>query len=156
MGLFENMNTETVQSLNLRDPVLAKPDDKLRDVIQAMRKLKLGCAILVDGQRKPVGMFTESMLTRLMASNPGAINDPVGDHAADHWPQVQMSDPIVSVLEALEVKNVRFLSVVGDNGRIAGLTGQKGLMEYIADHFPEQVTVQRVGLSPSLKSREGA
>jgi CBS domain-containing protein len=156
MSLFENMNIEQVRSLNLRDPVLAKPDDKLRDVIRAMRQHKLGCAILIDGERKPVGMFTESMLTRIVAINPAAIFEPVGDHAADQWPQVQLTDPIVSVLEALELKNVRFLSVVDERGRIAGLTGQKGLMEYVADHFPTQIMVQRVGQSPALQSREGA
>ena len=84
MGLFENMNSEQVRSLNLRDPVLAKPDDKLRDVIRSMRQHQLGCAILVDGERKPVGMFTESMLTRLIANNPAAIHEAVGLHAADY------------------------------------------------------------------------
>lgn len=155
MGLYENMKNEQVRSLNLRDPVLAKPDDKLRDVVRAMRKHNLGCAILVDDARKPVGMFTESMLTRIVSTKPTAVSDPVGDYAADTWPQVQLTDPIDSVLEALEVKNVRFLSVIDDAGRIAGLTGQKGLMEYVADHFP-QVMVQRVGQSTSMKSREGA
>lgn len=155
MGLFENMKNEQVRSLNLRDPVLAKPDDKLRDVVQAMRKLKLGCAVLVDEARKPVGMFTESMLTQIVASNPNAVKDQVVEHAADHWPQVKLTDPISSVLEALEIKNVRFLSVVDDEGRIAGLTGQKGLMEYVANHFP-QVTVQRVGQRSSMSSKEGA
>ena len=156
MSLFENMNNEEVRSLNLRDPVLVSPDDKLKDVIQAMRQQELGCAILVDDERKPVGMFTESMLTRLIATNPEAVNEPVPNHAADQWPQVQLTDPIVSVLEALELKNVRFLSVVDEEGHIAGLTGQKGLMEYVADHFPSQVMVQRVGQSPSMQSREGA
>ena len=67
MGMFENIQNENVRSLKLRDPVLAKPDDKVRDVVQAMRKLNLGCAIVVDDQRKPTGMFTESMLRRRWA-----------------------------------------------------------------------------------------
>ena len=155
MGLFENLNQDQVRSLSLREPVLAKPDDKLRDVILAMRKASLGCAIIVDDARKPVGMFTESMLTQIVAHNPALINEKIGPQAADQWPQVELTDPVAAVLEALEVKNVRFLAVVDESGQIAGLTGHKGLMEYIADHFP-QVTVQRVGQSPSMKSREGA
>ena len=66
------------------------------------------------------------------------------------------SDPIVSVLESLELKNIRFLAVVDEDGRLAGLTGQKGLMEYVADHFPGEVMVQRVGQTPFLHQREGA
>ena len=156
MGLFENMNTEPVRNLNLRDPVLARPDDALRDVIRAMRERNLGCAVLVDDDRKPVGMFTEGMLTRIVASKPNALDQTVGSQAADQWPQVTLSDPIVAVLEALEAKNVRFLTVVDEEGRIAGLAGQKGLMEYVADHFPGQVMVQRVGQKPYMHKREGA
>ena len=155
MGLFVNINNERVRDLNLREPVLAKPDDKLRDVVRAMRKLNLGCAILVDDDRKPAGMLTESILTQIVALNSSAMDENVGAHAAEVWPQVTLDDPIAAVLEALEIKNVRFLSVVDASGRIAGLTGQKGLMEYIADHFPK-VTVQRVGQSISTKTREGA
>jgi len=155
MGLFENIQNDKVKDLNLRDPVLAKPNDKVRDVVQAMRKLDLGCAIVVDDARKPVGMFTENMLTQMVSRKAKSLNENIGDHCADHWPQVSLNDPVAAVLEALEIKNVRFLSVVDETGSIAGLTGQKGLMEYVADHFP-QVTVQRVGQKTSLKNREGA
>lgn len=156
MGLFENMNSDPVQDLNLRDPVLAKGDETVRNVVRRMQEMDLGCAILIDDDRKPIGMFTERMLTQIMASDPGLLDQPVVSQAADRWPQVTLSDPIVSVLDSLELKNVRFLSVVDDDGRIAGLTGQKGLMEYVADHFPGQVMVQRVGQKPYMHDREGA
>lgn len=156
MDLFKNMNSESVRNLNLRDPVLVKPDEKVRDVIKAMRASNLGCAILIDDEQNPVGMFTESMLTQLIASTSDVLDEPVSTHAAERWPQVTLADPISGVLEALETKNVRFLSVVDDQGRVAALTGQKGLMEYIADHFPGQVMVQRVGQKPFMHNREGA
>ena len=155
MGLFENVKSERVSSLNLRDPVLVKPTDNLRDTVQKMREHNLGCAILIDDDRRPAGMFTENMLTQIVSNHPEAMDDQVDEHAAKPWPQVKLSDPIAAVLEALELKNIRFLSVVDDDGCIAGLTGQKGLMEYVADHFP-QVTVQRVGQSPTMHAREGA
>ena len=154
MGLFENMKTEKVSELNLREPVVVSGDDKVRDVIAAMRKGQLGCAILVDDDRKPVGMFTESLLTQIVFED--ILDDPVKKHAADRWPQIQLSDPIVTVLEAMEVKNIRLMSVVDDDGRVAGVAGQKGLMEYVADHFPGQVMVQRVGQKPYMQEREGA
>lgn len=155
MGLFENIQNDKVSGLNLRDPVLAKPDDPVRDVVQFMRQHNLGCAIVVDEEREPVGMFTESMLTQLLVKNAELIHDVVGNHCADHWPQVSLDDPVAMVLYALEAKNVRFLSVIDERGRVAGLTGQKGLMEYAADHFP-QVAVQRVGQNKFTTAREGA
>ena len=47
-------------------------------------------------------------------------------------------------------------SFVDDQGKLVGLTGQKGLMEYVAEHFPGEVMVQRVGEKPYTQSREGA
>jgi CBS domain-containing protein len=121
-----------------------------------MREQKLGCAIVVDDERKPVGLFAESKLTRLLSETPAAIYDPILEHLDPQWPTVESSAPISCVLSALELANVRFLIVVDGQGRLAGLTGQKGLMEYVAEHFPRQVTVQRIGGKPYPAEREGA
>jgi CBS domain-containing protein len=140
----------------LRDPVIVSGDSSVREVVVKMQEKDLGCAIIVDENQVPLGMFTERMLTQLIAHNPDELDQPVISQSAERWPQVKLSDPVVDVLDALEMKNVRFLSVVDENGKIAGLTGQKGLMEYVADHFPGQVMVQRVGHKPYMHKREGA
>lgn len=155
MGLKQDMVEEPVSRLTLREPVLCAPKDTVRVVIERMRRSQLGCVILVDKDRKPVGMFTESMLTQLLANGASVLDDPIVQHSAQQWPWVRQTDPVFDVLEAMQAKNVRFICVVDDDGRVVGLTGQKGLMEYIAEHYPEQVMVQRVGCPPSL-DREGA
>ena len=101
-------------------------------------------------------MVTESMIVQLLVHDPGCLKDEARLHMAEQWPRVKATDPVAEVVEAMEIKNVRFLCVVDEEGRVIGLTGQKGLMEYVADHFPQQVMVQRVGCPPSLHSREGA
>ncbi len=156
MGLYANMCNETVSRLPLREPVVCRREDTVRRAVQLMRERKLGCVIVVGDDHKPVGMFTESMLVQLLARKPDAINDPVESEMAERWAWVTLSDPIADVLEAMQVKNVRFICVVDDEGRVAGLAGQKGLMEYVADHFPGQVMVQRVGCAPYTHQREGA
>ncbi len=155
MALQQNIATEPVARLDLREPVLCGPAESIREVIVRMRERKLGCVIVVDIDRKPLGMFTEGMLTQLLCGDPSALDDAVGDHVAAQWPWVLDTDPISLVLDAMHTKNVRFIGVVDDDGRIMGLTGQKGLMEYVAEHFPQQVMVQRVG-SPPPAEREGA
>jgi predicted transcriptional regulator len=120
-----------------------------------MRSRELGCVFVVDADHKLIGMFTESMLTQQLAHGKALLDEPIKSHMSDHWPWVQMADPIADVLEAMNVNNTRFICVVDKDGRAAALTGQKGLMEYIADHFPSQVMVQRIGCSPTL-DREGA
>jgi CBS domain-containing protein len=156
MGLYENIRNEPVSRLAIREPVVVSTEASIRDAVGVMRQRNLGCAIVVDDDRKPVGLFAESKLTRLLSEAPAAIYDPILDHLDRKWPMVNLNDPISCVLTALEVANIRFLIVVDDQGLLAGLTGQKGLMEYIAEHFPRQVIVQRIGGKPYPAQREGA
>lgn len=156
MGLYENIRSEPVSRLALREPVVVSPEATIRDAVGQMRQHNLGCAIVVDNERRPIGLFAESKLTQLLSETPQAIYDLILDHVDKQWPTVSQSDPISCVLSALEFANIRFLIVVDDQGRLAGLTGQKGLMEYVAEHFPRQVVVQRIGGKPYPAQREGA
>lgn len=156
MGLYDNMRNEPVRSLRLRKPVTLPPTSSVRDAVEQMRSRRLGCTIIVDDDGKPLGMFTESMLTKMLATLVSFLDDPLEQHMATRWPHVKDDDPVRLVLEIMQTRNIRFICVVDEEGRLVGLTGQKGLLEYIADHFPEQIMVQRIGTSPYMHSREGA
>ena len=71
---------------------------------------------------------------------------------ADNWGK--LLDELKDV--PWEARGARFVCELDEQGKVKGLTGQKGLSEYIADHFPEQVMVQRVGGQPGMGTREGA
>jgi CBS domain-containing protein len=156
MGLKENLRSDPVSRLNLRDPVIASPNASIREGIQRMRERGLGCVIIVDDQRRPLGILNEGMLRQMLSVNPAVVDSPLGDYMNTSARWVRLSDPVVQVLRAMQNEKTRFVGVVDDDGRLAGLTGQKGLMEYVAEHFPEQVTVQRIGQSTHFAQREGA
>lgn len=156
MGLQQNFHDEPVSRLSLREAVTVAPDLTLKQAVTSMRDKDLGCAIVTDKESKPIGIFTESLLTQLLVQNgQKALNERVQDYMTT-CPWVKRTDPILFVLEAMQLKNVRFLAVVDEEGRVAGLTGQKGLIEFVADHFPGQVMVQRIGGKPNPTEREGA
>lgn len=156
MGLQQDMLAEEVRQLSLREPVTASPGTSLREAVTKMRAGRLGCAIVVDDDRKPLGIFTENLLTQLLTQDAAALDDPVEKHMASPCPWVRLTDPIYDVLDAMESKNIRFLCVLDDEGRLTGLTGQKGIIEYVADHFPNQVLAQRIGGRAAPEVREGA
>jgi len=155
MGLQENIRTEPVASLKIRDALTVTAATVVRDAVQLMRDRNLGCVFVIDEDRKPKGIFNESILNEILAHNPSAMEETVEKHLA-RCPWVRSTDPIADVLEAMQLKNVRFLCVVDEQDRVVGVTGQRGLMEFVADHFPDQVMVQRVGQSSCLSDREGA
>ena len=156
MGLYENIRTEPTRGLPLREAITVAPTSSVREAIMEMRQKRLGCAIVVDADDRPIGMFTETMLDRLLLEGSWQLDELIKVHMAEQVSCVKESDPIVLVLDALQSKDVRFVCVVDENGRVIGLTGQKGMMEYIAEHFPREVMVQRVGSSVCPPQREGA
>jgi len=155
MGLLENTRTEPVRRLSLRQPATVLREATVADAVRAMRKARLGCVVIVDEDHRPVGLFTEAMLRMLLSQSSAVIQEPIAAHLAEQFPCVLASDPIELLLDAMETKNVRFVPVVDDEGRLIGLTGQKGMMEYVAEHFPRVVLGQRVGTRPFPAHREG-
>jgi len=156
MGLKENLRSDPLSRLALREPVVATAEATVRDGILQMRQRELGCVIVVDEDHRPLGIFTEGMLRRMIASNPAAVDEPICDHMARDVTWVRVADPVAKVLQAMQLKKTRFVGVIDAADRLVGLTGQKGLMEYVAEHFPQQVMVQRIGGPPYLVEREGA
>jgi CBS domain-containing protein len=156
MGLQENIRTEPVEQLKIRNAITVGATTVIREAVQMMRDGNVGCVVVIDDDQKPIGVFTESMLTEVLAHHPSAIEETIEKHVAQRFPWVRSSDPIMDVVESMQVKNVRILCVLDEQDRVVGYTGQRGLMEYVAEHFPGQVMVQRIGQSSYLSDREGA
>ncbi len=113
--------------------------------------------MVVDAEGKPIGIFTERTLIELLLQQPDNLGQiPVREHLETEWFCVRDSDPISTVLDLVQNRGARFVCELDEHGKAIGLTGQKGLSEYIADHFPEQVMVQRIGGQLGMETREGA
>ena len=156
MGLHRNIVNERVSELELRDVLSVPSVTTCREAVEKMRQKELGCVIILDGKGIPLGMFTERMLISLLLHNPRSLNDPVLRHMTGRSWRVRLDDPIAKVIELMESQKVRFLCVVDEQGKAVGVTGQKGVMEFIADHFPRQVKVQRMSSEFFSDQREGA
>ena len=157
MGLKENLQSETVSRLPCREAVLIQPDMSVRQAAEILQSKKLGCAVVVDAEGKPIGIFTERTLIELLLQQPEHLGKiPVREHLETEWFCVRDSDPISTVLDLVQNRGARFVCELDEHGKAIGLTGQKGLSEYIADHFPAQVMVQRIGGQLGMETREGA
>jgi predicted transcriptional regulator len=157
MGLKENLTNETVSQLPCREAIRIPPEATVREAVEILQSKQLGCAVVVDEADKPLGVFTERTLIDLLLQQPENLDSlQVRDHLEAEWFCVQTTDPIARVLDLVQNRGARFVVELDDAGKVKGLTGQKGLSEYIADHFPEQVMVQRIGGQPGMETREGA
>jgi len=156
MGLRENILLERVSDLPLRPLVFMQVDETVRSVLHRMSEGGLGAAITVDADGKPVGMFNEKLLIRLLHENPAAMDQPVGQVMTRNVICVQQGDSIATLIATMQQRKLRWVCVVDETGKATALTGLRGAMEYIVDHFPRRVYVQSTKSKLAVDQREGA
>jgi len=157
MGLADSIANELVSDLPLRQLIALSADATVGVAVREMRYKRLGCAVVVDAVGNPLGTFTERTLIDLLLQQSDRLGEIlVRDHLSVNWSVVKKSDPLTKMVDAIQHGRAKFVVVVDDDGRAVALTGQRGLSEYVAEHYPNQVTVQRVGGRPGIETREGA
>ncbi len=156
MKIREELGHELVGSLPLRDAIMIEPYTVVRAAIAIMRTKSLGCAIIVTPGRVPCGIFSERSVLDALVQGASLDEHPVCEFADSSFVCVSETEPISSVWDAIQIKGARFVCVTGRDGRVRGLTGQRGVAEYVADCFAKQITVQRLGETPWMCEREGA
>lgn len=156
MGLRHDILNEPVSELELREVLRARRGMTVREAVQIMRQHALGYVVLLDDDDKPLHMFTERMLIKIVLSGQSHMADSIDQYYYKKADTIRQDQPIADLLHMLTEGGLRFVCVVDAEGKMIGVTGQKGVMEYIADHFPRSVKVQDMAAKVSMSQREGA
>ncbi len=160
MGFRADIESEPVSELELRDVIVVRPETVIRAAVATMRNHSLGCAVVVDFEVKPAGppvaIFTEQSLINAVLQGASLDDCTVGDFAESNFVSVKQSDPIAHVWDSIQETGARFVCVTDDGGDLVGITGQRGVAEYVCDYYSQQVVVQRLGSTPWMTQREGA
>lgn len=154
--LCTNLRNETAANLPLREAIKVTPKTILRSVVAQMRSAHIGCAIVVDEEDRPLGIFTERLLLKLLLAGVNLDGETAEKYFDKSFATIELDEPIHSVLQMVLHEGRRFICVLDSEGRVAGVTGQRGLSEFIAEHYPQEVMVQRLGAFSSTSAREGA
>ena len=156
MALKRDLETTSVSRLNLRDPVTISENATVRDAVQVMRNAKLGCVVVVNENSEATGIYTEAMLRNSLNESAEVLNNTVAAEMTSRLPWVSPTDEVRMVLDAMETNNMRFIAVLDEARQVIGITGQKSLIEFVAESFPYEVLTQDLSShEPSLK-KEGA
>ena len=156
MGLRENILNEPVSRLELRDVLTVRRKTAVREAVRLMRDNRLGCAIVIDAKNKPVGKFTEHLLTRMLVTDVSSLDQPVDHFMYDSADTISQDQPIQDMMKFMKAKSLRYVCVVDKKGHAIGLAGHKSLVGFIVEHFPRLVKVQRMSSMISMQEAEGA
>ena len=156
MDFGQMLARDQVHTLPLRTPPTITAQTPVADAITNMQEAGLGCAVIVDAMHRPGGIFTERSLLEILDEGKDLRTCVAGDFTDPNFLTVRRDQPISIVWIAICLEQARFMCVIDEEGQLVGLTGQRGLSEYVSECFPWQVAVQRLGAKPWDEQREGA
>ena len=155
MGLRQDIREQPITELDLRKVIRVAATDTLRNAVDLMKKNQLGGVVVVDDEGKAAGQFTDRDLIRLLLDRSDPLDDPIGRHMSEVRAPINRTDPIAVIIDRMRERRSRYGIVIDESSRPIGLTGHKGVVEYITDHFPRQVKVQMMKSKLHMDEREG-
>jgi len=157
MSLQESIRTDTIDSLAMRPLLTVEPDAPVRHAVAIMKRHGQGVVMIVDDDGRPVGMFNEKILIRVLAGSPNGLDEPVAQHMTTRVVTIRATDTIAALISTMQSQNLRWVCVVDEADKAIAITGLRGFVEYFAEYLPRIVRVQPIRTHRlDMKQREGA
>ena len=155
MELAKTLKIESVSRLNPGPPLRVSPHQTLADAVALMRKERVGCVVVCEGERM-VGIFTERDLLRRVLATGKPLTMPVAECMTANPVVVHRKEPVAAAVRCMEEGGYRHLPVVDEAGNLVGLLSVKRIVHYLVEHFPS--TVYNLPPDPGAvqKDRDGA
>ncbi|RPI10183.1 MAG: CBS domain-containing protein [Zetaproteobacteria bacterium] len=131
---------EPIKNLHRRaGRVTVPPGTTIGDAARVMKEHRVGC-VLVEGAGKIVGIFTErDILTKLVGTGYDPATTAVDDVMTRNPETLTPEDPIAFALQRMSVGGFRHVPLVDADGRSVGILSVKDIVDYLAEHFPEEI-----------------
>jgi CBS domain-containing protein len=149
-----SLHSEGVGSAYPDQPLAAKADDSVGTVMQLLRAMRTGAALICDGP-KLVGILTERDALKLMASG-ADLSRPVRDVMSTNPATLAANATVGESIRVMSEGGYRHLPVVDEEGRPTSVVAVHGIVHYMVDHFPETVYNLPPNPKAAQREREGA
>lgn len=103
------------------DIALVAPEATVRETLYAMSHARSGAAVVADGEKRLLGIFTDGDFRRRAADDDLVLTKRVGDLMTPNPVSIQAEAQVVEVIKLVEKRRVDDLVVVDGSGRVAGL-----------------------------------
>jgi CBS domain-containing protein len=132
--IARSLGEDRVSDLEPLPGVFVSPEASLVEGLQTMREKEAGCLLVTGPEGKLVGILTErDLLVRVAAEDQDVTKLTVGDVMTDRPDTVQPDHILAYALHRLMVGNYRYLPLVDEEGRPAGLISCYHIIRYLSD-----------------------
>lgn len=113
-----------------RPPVAVSVGVSVRDVVRIMHENSIGSIVVIDEARRPIGIFTERDLLRLVAQGI-SLESPVDSVMSRNLVVIKGSESIFKAAMLMSEHKIRHLPVINDEGKLIGVISIRDIVEVL-------------------------
>jgi CBS domain-containing protein len=117
-----------VASIMIKKLVALGPKDPLSKAAQLMREEEVGCVLVLDERRKPLGILTDRDLVVRGVATGRSLSTPVEEVMSRNPFTTKPTEPVMLAARRMADLLVRRLPVVDEEGRAVGLISVDDLL----------------------------
>jgi CBS domain-containing protein len=130
--------SKSVGLLNPLDPVTVLATDSLSDVLQVLKKNKVGGVVVVNGAEKIQGIFTErDVILKVPLSDIDLEQAKISDYMTPDPQVIAMTTTMAYALNLMSQGGFRHLPIVDDANIPLGLISVKDIVDYLVGSVTE-------------------
>ncbi len=124
----------TVGGICTRLVVTANPEQTIAEAARRMRDRHVGALVVVDSQRRPVGILTDrDIVVSAVAQSPEKLDALlVGDVMSRGLVTARETEAVDGALKRMRTNGIRRLPVVSPNGQLEGLVALDDILEVMS------------------------
>jgi CBS domain-containing protein len=124
-----------VQDLMIKDVVTAKKSISVKQCIDILFKMRIGSIVIIDEERKIIGVFTERDIIRVIAQDI-PLNTQLEDVMTTNVVTVSIDSTFAEARELMRTYRIRRIPVVDSEGKLAGLISFRHIIDDFFEIIP--------------------
>lgn len=138
MSFRTDIYTKRVRDFSRPAPLLTSPDTPLTDVVGQMTATKHSAVLIVDAERRPLGILTEADVTQRVALR-AAGKQPVLDVMSAPVDTIGEGQHLYEAIAKMRRLDRRHMTVVDGSGRVTGIVNLHDAMAHIGGEIMDQI-----------------
>ena len=124
-----------VRDLMIKDVVTAKKDISVKQCIDIFFKMHIGSIVVIDEDRKIIGIFTERDIIRVISQDI-PLNTQIEDVMTTNVVTVSFDSAFAEAKELMRTYRIRHIPVVDSEGKLAGLISLRHIIDEVFEIIP--------------------
>ncbi|HET6373556.1 MAG TPA: CBS domain-containing protein [Candidatus Polarisedimenticolia bacterium] len=134
----EILRGDSIRSMGIEPVPSVSGSTALRDVIAVMQKRKVAAVVITDAGRVE-GIFTERDLLNRIVGLALSSDIPIRDVMTRNPRTLSPNDRIADAIRLMTEQGYRHIPLVDPAGGEAGMISARDIVEFIAEHYPQEI-----------------